>query len=478
MAGSRKLLTSYWTPSAVFFLGIVSIVLLLWSEQLSQRQRADFLIADALMDVQMHLATFHLRLEEHMDGKATININEVWGELDKAVRIVEVILQGGEAEHSMLLNQLEDGALRARAESIRSSLLEFRQIAFERLRKKAGIGSAIEERFDNVFVTILNKTFELERLLEAENSLFVAKSGRLFNGILFTWIIVIAAAVVGTWSSEMGRRRAKDDLLVANRQLQSQAEELIEHREHLVQLVGERTAELTAANESLSKTGSQIRHLSQQLLSAQELERKRISMELHDELGQSLNVIKLRLRIIEQKLGEDQGAIKQDCEQLLAYMNQVVEDVRRISLNLSPTVLEELGLTASLRWLLSTFAANSAVRITSDIEEIDSLISDNKWITIYRIIQEAFTNIGKHSGAQKVSVVIRRSGGDVCFAIEDSGKGFTPDDTVTQGSSSKGLGLRIMNERVLMLGGVFELWSREGKGTRITFRIPLEEEGT
>ena len=170
MAGSRKLFTSYWIPTAVFFLGVVSIALLLWSEQLIQRQRADFLIADALMDVQMHLATFHLRLEEHMDGKATININEVWGELDKAVRIVEVILKGGEAEHSMLLNQLEDEALRARAESIRSSLLEFRQIAFERLMKKAGIGSAVEERFDSVFVTILNKTYELERLLEAENS--------------------------------------------------------------------------------------------------------------------------------------------------------------------------------------------------------------------------------------------------------------------------------------------------------------------
>lgn len=464
----------YWIPAAVLLLGMTSIVLLLWSERLAQRQRTDFLLADALMDVQMHIATFHLRLEEHMDGKATIDINEVWGELDKAVRLVGVILQGGEAEHSMLLDPLEDKALRVRAEEIRSSLLEFRQIATERLTVKAGIGTAIEEHFDNAFVNILNKTYALESLLEAENSRFVAESKKLFNGILFTWIVVVTAAAAGIATSERGRRRAKDDLLVANRQLQSQAAELIEHREHLVQLVEERTAELTTANMYLSESGRQVRHLSQQLLSAQELERKRISMELHDELGQSLNVIKLRLRIVEKKLGDDQGPIRQDCEELLAYMNQVIEDVRRISLNLSPTVLEELGLTSSLRWLLSTFAGNSSAKVISDIEEIDNLIPDNKWITIYRIIQEAVTNIGKHSQAQKVSVVVRRSGGDVYFAVEDDGKGFTPDVAAAQGGSGDGLGLKIMNERVLMLGGLFELRSREGEGTRIAFSIPCE----
>ena len=97
-------------------------------------------------------------------------------------------------------------------------------------------------------------------------------------------------------------------------------------------------------------------------------------MELHDELGQALNVMKLRIRVIEKGLREDQGAIREECEELLEYMDQVIEDVRRLSLDLSPTVLEDLGLTSALRWLVSNLSKIPDLKITSDIAEIDHLV--------------------------------------------------------------------------------------------------------
>jgi len=270
-----------------------------------------------------------------------------------------------------------------------------------------------------------------------------------------------------------------------------QKEELTEHREHLAELVESRTAELRAANELaraemaerlqtceiLHRTEKQIQYLSGKLLRAQEVERKRISMELHDELGQDLSVMKLQIRVVERELNADQESIREDCEKLLEYIDQVIEEVRRLSLDLSPTVLEDLGLTAALRWLISNLEKIPNMNITADVAEIDHLYSENNWITIYRIIQEALTNVAKHARAENVSVVIRPQDHRVDFSIEDDGEGFDPEHVLIQETSEKGFGLTTLNERVGILGGALDLWSRKGEGSRITFSIPIELPG-
>jgi len=229
--------------------------------------------------------------------------------------------------------------------------------------------------------------------------------------------------------------------------------------------------------EMLEETERERRDLSSRLIDAQEIERRRISMELHDELGQALNVTKLRLRVIEKGLREDQLTIREDCEELLEYMNHVIEDVRRLSLDLSPTVLEDLGLTSALRWLVGNLAKSSGAAIKSEIEEIDHLFPKNQWIAIYRVIQESLTNIGKHARFDNASVVIQCHEDKVIFSIEDDGKGFDSENAMMIQMSDKGFGLTTMKERVRMMGGVLDLWSREGEGTRITFTIPAEVGG-
>jgi signal transduction histidine kinase len=198
-------------------------------------------------------------------------------------------------------------------------------------------------------------------------------------------------------------------------------------------------------------------------------------MELHDELGQALNAIKLHLRVIENGLEENQLSTREECEKLLEYLDHIIEDVRRLSLSLSPTVLEDLGLTAAIQWLVSGFAKYQDAKVTADIEEIDSYVPDKHRITIYRVLQEVLTNISKHAQAKQVFVVIRRHDNVVLFSVEDDGTGFDPKRELMKAASEKGLGLATMSERVRAAGGTLDLWSQEGKGTRITFSIPIAE---
>ncbi len=284
-------------------------------------------------------------------------------------------------------------------------------------------------------------------------------------------------------------RRAEAKLLKANKQLLSQTKELSEHREHLSELVGKRTADLTdaiarlnaeiaerrQAEESLKESDRQIRHLSSQLLAAQEVERRRISMELHDSLGQALNGVKLHIRAIDRSLGLEQSKAKEECEHLLGYIDRVIEDVRRLSLDLSPAVLDDLGVTSALKWLITNLKKTSVIKVTSDIAEIDDLIPESQWIVVYRVLQEGINNIVKHAKARNVHVRIRRQDDRVTFSVEDDGKGFDIGEAKARNASKKGLGLATMKDRVRMIGGVFDLWSKEGKGTRVVFSIPIEQ---
>jgi signal transduction histidine kinase len=242
------------------------------------------------------------------------------------------------------------------------------------------------------------------------------------------------------------------------------------------QLLRAEVAEHKQTAEILKQTDGQIRHLTSELINAQEVERRRISIELHDALGQALNATKLHMRVIEKGLKEDQREIRDECEALMDYMDDIIEDVRRLSLALSPTVLEDLGLTSALKWLISGLSRVPDMKTTADIEEIDHLLPRNLWITVYRVIQEAVTNIGKHSSAENVFIDIRRRGDSVFFLVEDDGKGFDLEQQSGKTMLERGLGLTTMTERVRAMGGVLSLQSQEMKGTRVAFSIPLERE--
>lgn len=227
----------------------------------------------------------------------------------------------------------------------------------------------------------------------------------------------------------------------------------------------------------LRESERKLRLLSSHLLTVQERERRRISMELHDEVGQSLTVLKLQIRSIKNKLNDSQTDLKEDCVEILKYVDQTIENVRRFSRDFGSSILEDMGLCAALRWLAEDFEKHSNINISLDIEEIDNLFPRESQIIIYRIFQEAITNIDKHAHADQLSIVIMKKKKNVFIQIVDNGKGFDKKRIEKRNSTVIGLGLTAMDERARMLGGTLEIFSQKQRGTRITLNVPICEKG-
>jgi len=251
--------------------------------------------------------------------------------------------------------------------------------------------------------------------------------------------------------------------------------------------VKERTAELLHANkqlqheiekhqraaEALRESKNRLRFLSSHILKAQEEERRRISLELHDELGQSLSLLKMKLGGIQRKLGSERHDLAEPLKEAHQYIDFTIENVRRLSRDLSPSILEDLGLSAAIDWLLSDFSRYYDIETNVDAKDISDCFSLEKQIIIYRIFQEALTNIAKHAGAGKVEVLIKEDDGRILFSIRDNGRGFDYKAVLARESIEKGLGLPAMYERALMLGSSLEIESQDRKGTQIFFSVSV-----
>ena len=221
----------------------------------------------------------------------------------------------------------------------------------------------------------------------------------------------------------------------------------------------------------LQESERKLRHLASRLLSAQEDERKRISRELHDELGHALLTLKLQIASVEEELSPQQISLRNEINKILKSVGSTIEEVRRLYLDLTPGDLEDLGLTVALRSLVEDFAdLQKQIKWTIKIGGLDGLFSLPIQTAIYRVVQEALTNIGKYARPAKVFVEIKRVNQGLSFIIKDDGIGFERDRVFNE---KKTLGLLAMEERVKILGGSFELWSRENQGTKISFTIPI-----
>jgi PAS domain S-box-containing protein len=224
---------------------------------------------------------------------------------------------------------------------------------------------------------------------------------------------------------------------------------------------------------ALTKSHERSRHLSSQLIEAQERERKRISLELHDEMGQALASIGINLGTIDKNLPSDCPPIIKDKLAEIDFMiEQTSERVRKLSLHLRPPILDDLGLIPTLRWLLS--GLESSIKVEFDYNQIDDKdrLSQEIETVIYRVVQEATTNILKHAEAKEVVVNLNIEEG-ISLIVKDDGKGFDAKDQKITDDLKAGIGILGMNERVEILGGKFDIQSRKGYGTRISVEIPL-----
>jgi len=206
------------------------------------------------------------------------------------------------------------------------------------------------------------------------------------------------------------------------------------------------------------------------LIESQEQERKRLAHELHDSLGQSLQVIKGRTQLGSRETSNP-AQCAQQFKEIDDTVSRAIREVRAISHALRPAELDQLGLTKAIEWMVENVSATSAANFGSELENLDGVFSPEMEISLYRIIQEGLNNVVKHAAATQVILELKRESNTVRFSLLDNGRGCLRADLKSNG----GLGLESIAERAKFLGGTFEIQSAPGKGTRLTvlLNVPL-----
>jgi signal transduction histidine kinase len=202
------------------------------------------------------------------------------------------------------------------------------------------------------------------------------------------------------------------------------------------------------------------------VVSAQELERQRLARELHDETGQALTSILLGLKSVEDAADPDAAAAATG--ELRELVVSTLHDVRRLAVELRPKALDDFGLVSALERLVETFREQTGIEVDIEPRLGDERLPPDVETTLYRITQEALTNVVKHAQAKRVSIVLTRRDGSVSALIEDDGRGFGTDET-----QENGLGLLGMRERIALVGGRLSVESSAGSGTTLSIEVPI-----
>lgn len=221
----------------------------------------------------------------------------------------------------------------------------------------------------------------------------------------------------------------------------------------------------------VSSTREQLRHLTRQLVSAQEAERRRIAHELHDEAGQALTMLKLELQTLRRALGTE--GLAEHLQSSIGLVDETAEQIRRLSYALRPPMLDTMELNRVLQSYSEDFASRTALPVNYQGMTLPELPEETR-ITLYRFLQEALTNVARHAQAKGVTVRIQRAAGEIAVSVKDDGAGFDPR-AQAEIQQPHGLGLLGIRERLEALGGHLEIISAIGEGTCLIAHIPYQE---
>jgi PAS domain S-box-containing protein len=229
------------------------------------------------------------------------------------------------------------------------------------------------------------------------------------------------------------------------------------------------------AEEALKESETRLRALSSQLLTAQETERKRIAMELHDGIGQMLTAIKFKVENILQEKGKGEAATtRKSLESIVPMVRETVEEVRRMQMDLHPSTLDDLGILATLGWFCREYQKiYSHIRIEKEIGLQENEVSIPLRAVIYRMTQEALNNIAKHSKADLIRLSLKKKESTIEWIVKDNGMGFNLEEILSSDRTRRGLGLNSMRERAQLSGGTFEIETAPGAGTVIRANWPV-----
>jgi len=242
--------------------------------------------------------------------------------------------------------------------------------------------------------------------------------------------------------------------------------------QRLEKRVEERTTELATVNAQLREREQALAHLYEKVVAAQEDERKRIARELHDDTSQSLAVLVMAL---DGAMATMKGGGVPRLEEAKALAVRTIEEVHRMILDLRPSVLDDLGLLSAIRWYAERHLAPRGLSVRCEFEAQDRRLPAAFETAVFRVCQEAMSNIARHAQAESVLIQVSESGGALHIEIEDDGRGFDPENVSR--AQRRPFGLMGIRERVEILGGQVRIDSAPGKGTRLHIDVPLPREG-
>ncbi|HTL56450.1 MAG TPA: ATP-binding protein [Candidatus Limnocylindrales bacterium] len=263
-------------------------------------------------------------------------------------------------------------------------------------------------------------------------------------------------------------RQQSADLAASNQQLKEE----IARRKSAEAALGKSEQHYRELLEQSRHMQEQLRLLSRELLLAQEEERKKISRELHDVIAQTLTSINVRLAKLKDGATSNTRGLERNIARTQKLVEQSVQIVHRFARELRPTVLDDLGLIPALHTFLKSFRAETGIQVRFLASKAVEQVNGDKRTVLFRVAQEALTNVARHAQASQAEVQIQKLDGAVCMTIEDNGKGFHKE-RVLRGKKGKRLGLLGMRERLEMVGGDLAVTFGQGKGTTVIARVPL-----
>lgn len=223
------------------------------------------------------------------------------------------------------------------------------------------------------------------------------------------------------------------------------------------------------ADAKLLTNARQLQALSRRLLEAQEFERRRVAMELHDELGQSLTAIKINLQLTARF--KDRSPDELNAENI-RIVEDALHQVRRLATGLRPSMLDDLGLSPALQWISEIIAARSGFAVHFCPEDMPQRLAADIETACFRIVQEALTNISRHAKAQRVTITLRRDADTMLLCVQDDGCGFDLAAMRERAMQGASLGVLGMQERAMLIGGQLEIDSASGQGSLVQLSCP------
>ena len=384
----------------------------------------------------------------------------------------EEALMDSEERYRILAENSQEGVIVVQGENVKYINEKASEI-FERNIKKLDRATLIKAIHPKDRERVLS---QLEDFLSGtEEEAFVSLRAVTLHG-RERWLTLTARPIM--WGGKAARLEILTDV-THHKALET---ELLRAHAEMEERIRKRTAELSEANVRLKavadergKAQERILSLTQQLIRIQEDERKRISLDLHDNVAQDLSSIMLKMETLFDDQGDVNNELRDRRKNVTDILHKAIASVRDIAFGLRPPALEQLGLEGALKSLCKDVASKHSCNVDFFATGIKDIPMDfDAEINIYRMVQEAVRNITRHTEATRATIRMVSSHPDILIRIEDNGGGFDLNRRLEQAVREKRMGVRSMEERARLVGGTLEIQSLPGTGTRVLFKIPIE----